>query len=194
LGNLIGTNKNGRNSKVLGNSFLGVRIGGSGNTVGGADADPTDSDNPANTIAFNGNDGVRVDDFTDDNRILGNSICSNGRGGVVVLGQDSAGNRILRNSIYNNAVLGIDLGGAGVSTNDGDNPATPQPDPDSDTGPNDLQTFPVISSAVTSRGSTTIRGGLNSTPRQTFTFGSSQARGLTLRASARARPSSARRA
>ncbi len=169
LGNLIGTDKNGRNSNLLGNGFLGVRIGGSGHTVGGTDADPTDSDDPANTIAFNGNDGVRVDS-ADDNRILGNSIFSNGRGGVAVLGEDSTGNRILRNSIYNNAVLGIELGGTGVTPNDGNNPVTPQPDPDSDTGPNGLQNFPLITSAVTSHGSTTIRGTFNSTPKKAFTL------------------------
>lgn len=73
------------------------------------------------------------------------------------------GNRILSNSIYSNAELGINLGADGVTPNDPDDP---------DTGPNTLQNFPNISSAVTtptgSTSSTTITGALNSTPDSTF--------------------------
>ena len=47
---------------------------------------------------------------------------------------------------------------------------TPNDLRDEDTGPNGLQNFPVISSAVISNGSTTIRGSLNSTPSRTFTI------------------------
>ena len=93
----------------------------------------------SNTIAFNGGDGVRVDH------------------------EASTGNTILRNSIFENA-LGIDLVGGseigfGTTANDED---------DFDEGPNNLQNKPVLTSAATGGGSTTIEGKLNSTPGETF--------------------------
>jgi hypothetical protein len=77
--------------------------------------------------------------------------------------------------MFSNGGLGIDLVGgtentAGVTANDGDNPSTPQPDPDSDSGPNGLQNKPVLSSAKTVSGKTTIVGKLNSSPQQTYTI------------------------
>ncbi len=140
-GNLIGTDKTG--TADLGNDWSGVFIyQASGNTVGGASPDA------ANTIAFNGDQGVGV------------SI-------------ESSNNRIASNSIFSNDELGIDLAGgnenaSGVTANDGDDPATRQPDPDKDTGPNDLQNYPVISSATASGTSITVGGTLNSTPGKTF--------------------------
>jgi titin len=61
---------------------------------------------------------------------------------------------VLGNSIFSNGNLGIDLGSDGVSTNDAG---------DSDTGPNGLQNFPLLSSGGPNAGSTTtINGTLNS--------------------------------
>lgn len=116
---------------ALGNDFSGVFIhGGSNNTIGGA------SSATANTIARNGAQGVSV------------------------AGDTSTGNRILRNSIFLNAGVGIDLGNDGSTPNDPGDP---------DTGPNNLQNKPVLTAAVTSGGSTTIQVRLDSTPNQTFT-------------------------
>jgi hypothetical protein len=64
-------------------------------------------------------------------------------------------NRISSNSIFANGTLGTDLVPAGVTLND---PA------DADTGANDLQNFPVITSAQTAGGLTTITGVLESRP------------------------------
>jgi CSLREA domain-containing protein len=146
LGNLIGTRRDG--VSPLGNLFHGVRIGGNGDTVGV---------NAANTIAFNGGHGVQV--FGGGNRIRNNSIFRNGQHGVAV--NTGTGNRILGNSILINGDLDIDLGNDGITVNDPKDP---------DIGANNLQNFPVISSAVTSGGSMAIRGRLNSTPRKTFTI------------------------
>ncbi len=63
--------------------------------------------------------------------------------------------------------LGIDLGNDGVTSNDGDNPATSAIDPDSDRGPNGYQNAPVLVSAVTDN-ATTVKGRLVSTPRTRF--------------------------
>jgi hypothetical protein len=64
--------------------------------------------------------------------------------------------------------LGIDLGGEGVTANDGDNPGTVQIDPDSDDGPNRLQNYPVLNSVTPGNLSTTIGGVLESQPNSSF--------------------------
>ncbi len=87
----------------------------------------------------------------------GNLIAHNGGGGVSVNSGLTTGNTFLSNSIFSNGDLGIDLGADGVTANDTD---------DTDTGPNNLQNFPVLSSAVRSNatGLTTVFGTLNSAP------------------------------
>jgi hypothetical protein len=148
-GNLVGTKANG--TEALGNGREGVQIFSPNNTVGNSTGD---DEAGANLIAFNGTDGVQV------------------------VGGPSAfavGNRILSNSIFSNGgpaegALGIDLDGIGFSNPDGDG-VTANDSDDTDTGPNTLQNFPVLTSATRSGldGSTTIEGALNSTASTTFT-------------------------
>jgi hypothetical protein len=139
-GNLVGTKKDGVGA--LGNTGVGVfvhdaqrnLIGGSGLTARFA----------ANTIAFNGADGVKIKSFGAED--------------------DESGNRVVFNSIFSNAGLGIDLEGgtenaAGATAND---PG------DADQGPNDLQNRPVVTSAKTVGGTTTIQAKLSSTPSDPF--------------------------
>ena len=136
LGNLIGTKANG--IAGLGNGGNGISFTGGGsafNTIGGTQA------GDANTIAFNGGDGVQITATAGPSTsIRGNAIFSNG-------------------SAANN--LGIDLGADGITTND----AT-----DSDTGPNNLQNFPVITLVQVTGSTRTINGTLNSTPNSVFTI------------------------
>ena len=66
---------------------------------------------------------------------------------------------ILGNSIHSNGGLGISFGASTPFEND---------DGDADTGANDLQNHPVITSAVAAPGSVTISGTLNSTPSTAF--------------------------
>jgi hypothetical protein len=111
--------------KVLGNSGYGVFINDSDeNSVGGTSAAS------ANTIAFNGYDGVNISAV----------------GGA----SDAVGNSVLRNSIFSNAGMGVAL--------DTDGP-TPNDVGDADSGSNDFQNYPVLTSATTSAGGTTTIGG-----------------------------------
>jgi hypothetical protein len=193
LGNFIGTKANG--IEALGNGDDGVHILGEGNTVGGtvSNARNVISGNGGDGVEFqgvatkdnkiegnsigtrasstqdlgNGEDGVNIRDGAFDNKIggtasgAGNRIAHNGQDGVSI---SSEGNSVLSNFIFSNTGLGIDLGSSGVTNNDTDDP---------DTGANNLQNFPVITSATRSTnvtpGITSISGTLNSNPNQTYT-------------------------
>jgi hypothetical protein len=88
-----------------------------------------------------------------------NTIAFNGGDGIFIGPTAGTGNGVLQNSIFSNGGLGIDLGPDGVTAND------PQ---DPDTGPNNLQNFPVITSVTPGAGSVTIQGTLNSLPSTSF--------------------------
>jgi hypothetical protein len=111
INNAIGTDVNG--IRNLGNGGNGVEIivNSSDNTVGGT------------TLA------------------AGNLIAFNRKGVVVGDGPTdlSVGNTILNNSIYNNALIGIDLANDGSTPNHAVNPST---------GPNDFQNYPILSTPV----------------------------------------------
>jgi hypothetical protein len=89
----------------------------------------------------------------------GNRIAFNGAVGVEVDVATGIGNAIQSNSIHSNGGLGIDLEPGGVTPND---PG------DADTGPNDLQNFPVISGLSFGTGEVTINGTLNSEASKTY--------------------------
>jgi titin len=186
-GNLIGTNAAG-NAAIP--NLQGVRIGSAttNNTIGGTAA------GSRNVISGNQSNGVFLSSATD-NLLHGNFIgtdaagtgsLSNAGSGVLInagtrnqIGGTAAGaaNRIRfngtgvvitsgtahairRNSIANQTGLGIDLRGTtGVTANDSG---------DADTGPNNLQNFPVLTSALLISGTTIVSGMLNSTPSTTF--------------------------
>ncbi len=137
-GNDVGTDATG--TVAIGNGWSGVGVvaGAQNNIIGTVGA--------GNVIAFNGFNGN-----------------GNGEAGVTIGNNpadvNTVGNSIQGNSIFGNAVLGIDLGNDGVSEN---TPGGPH------SGPNNLQNFPVLTSAVTASGATTILGTLNSTPDTTF--------------------------
>jgi hypothetical protein len=186
-GNYLGTNPAGMAARPNG---IGVLvIDGTGNAVGGpAPADRNlISGNTRNGIVSNpplairgnyvgvtadgksplGNDedGVHLTLSSGGQPIGGpdgaaNVIAHNGESGIVMFNPHS-GMSISNNRIFGNGGLGIDLSEDGVTPNDED---------DHDVGPNELQNFPVLTSAGTKPSGTQVKGELNSTPGQNFTL------------------------
>lgn len=150
-GNYIGVGLNGTTS--LPNRSNGVQISNlsGGNVIGGTTGViPGLCRGACNIIANNGDANA----FT-------------ARSGVYVDGTGSVGNAIRANSIYNSGGIGIDLGinpplppTAVTATGQTANDAS-----DADTGANNLQNFPAISTAYTSG---LILGTLNSTASTNF--------------------------
>jgi CSLREA domain-containing protein len=89
-----------------------------------------------------------------------NLIAFNARDGVRAEGTANQ-NSVAYNSIRNNGGLALNLGADGITPND---PA------DADAGPNGLQNFPVLTSAVANGTSTTVQGTFNSKPNSSFTI------------------------
>jgi len=194
-GNFIGTNATG--TAVVENEGDGVIINGpasTGNTIGGSTPAARNliagngeqgveiSASDANTVQGNligtkgttdlGNtqDGIRMtsssNNLVTDNVIAFNGDATHNDNGVEVLKSGTGtpvGNRILSNSIFSNQALGIDLNNSGSGGRE-------QDPKDPDTGPNNLQNFPVITSATSSGTATTIKGTLDSKPRKSFTI------------------------
>jgi hypothetical protein len=181
-GNFIGTDVTG--STAVGNASDGVIIqfGSANNMIGGTTPEARNvisgngvngvrSDYHPNTVQGNfigtqadgvsplgnGSNGVLINLF-DSNAIAGNTIAFNGGAGVVVLGPL---NPVSSNAMFANAGLGIDLAGDGVTPNDSC---------DGDSGANNRQNTPIITSSSSAGGSTTIEGTLDSTPNMIFTI------------------------
>ena len=174
-GNFIGTNPN--SSATLGHTE-GIFIGpfSQGNTIGGnvigycQTGVTIHSDN--NVVQSNrigdsfgsalpiSMTGIAISGSG--NLISGNRVASTGADGIAV-GSSGRRNSILSNSISNNGSgpgdLGIDLQSDGLTPND---PG------DADTGANDLQNHPVLTSAKVSGNNVTIMGRLHSKPASTY--------------------------
>jgi len=111
----------------------------------------------------NGFSGISI--VTPNNTIGGkaigtsNVISGNGKSGIFVNSPSATSNAILSNSISGNGELGIDLNDGGITMNDVG---------DSDTGANNVQNFPELTSAISSNGNTIIKGKINSIPNTTF--------------------------
>ncbi|MFC2084968.1 right-handed parallel beta-helix repeat-containing protein, partial [Bacteroidota bacterium] len=150
--NKIGTNSLG--NTAIANSGIGIEIiNGGSNILGDL--------NGINVIAGNDSTGVYIHE-SDSNKIVGNiighpnaqnksdGICitgssnfneitsdtiQNNEGNGIVLYDSGVKNLIEQNSIHTNSLMGIDLGGDGVTLND---------EGDSDSGPNGLLNYPEI--------------------------------------------------
>jgi uncharacterized repeat protein (TIGR01451 family) len=191
-GNFIGTDITG--TVALGNKNSGISNSGSNNTVGGTTPGASNliSGNGIGVLVtnasgnlFQGNlvgtkcDGTGALGNLDDGFVVngasnntiggtgagaGNTIAFNGRAGVFLVSNASvpAGDSILANSIFSNSGLGIDL------SPNGNHGVTPNDPGDADTGPNNLQNFPVVSFANQNSSGLNVAGSLNSTPSTSF--------------------------
>ena len=161
--NLVGGVVAGAPNVISGNR-VGIQIGGNispGNAVGNIIQRNLIGLNAAGTSALpNALAGIRV---SDSNNTVGGSAAAANRinfnGGAGIQVSSGTGNSIRRNSVFSNAGLGIDLSPDGVTANDPSDP---------DTGANNLQNSPVLSSVTSNGTSTTIVGTLNSIPSTTF--------------------------
>ncbi|MGO9111654.1 MAG: DUF4347 domain-containing protein, partial [Thermoguttaceae bacterium] len=159
--NTIGGTAAGAGNVISGNSGPGIEITGSASTGNFVYGNLIGTNASGTGSLGNSGPGVEIDTGASNNTIGGiaagqaNVIAYNGGIGVEVLSSTATGNAIEGNSIYGNSGLGIDLGGDGVTPND---PG------DWDTGPNELQNYPVLASAVASGTDLSIIGALYTTP------------------------------
>lgn len=159
------------NNLISGNAGQGIHV--YGDVVGSSTANTNTIQSNLIGVARdgitdmgNGGHGVWIHKST--NNIVGgtgydvvNTIAFNRGKGVVVSKEWNAtiGNRILGNAIHSNSSLGLDLNDDGVTQNDGT---------DADTGPNDLQNYPVISGVTMNAHNVTLSGTLTSTVNTAF--------------------------
>ena len=186
-GNFIGTDVTG--TLPVGNAAYGISMEGPSNTIGGGAGN-------GNVVAASGVDGIDISAngtivlgnwigtssqlqagplgnagwgimINGNNSVIGgfalgqgNTIRDNGTGffgGIRV--QSGNGNAISGNDIWLNAGLGIDIGTIGVDAND---PL------DGDSGPNNMQNFPIITSAVQVANGTEVQGVLHAAASTTY--------------------------
>lgn len=161
--NTVGGTARGARNVISANRGEGVQIYGSGASGNLVQGNLIGVSADGSSALGNGAAGVLLTMSASRNLIGGtaegaaNIIAFNGGSGVVV--ESGSGNSILSNSIFSNGGLGIDLGGDGVTPNDGQ---------DLDGGANNLQNFPTITSATFADATATIRGALTSTPNTGF--------------------------
>jgi CSLREA domain-containing protein len=175
-GNFVGTDASG--NAALGNSRRGIsivrtsRTTVSGNVISGNSGDGIFLAGGGTQNVIKGNKigvgadgttalgqgfGIQISGLSNDtiggtNPGDGNVIANNAAAGIVITGAAS-GDNILGNRIYGNGQLGISLGGSPFPTaNDAG---------DSDTGPNSLQNYPVLSGATLSGGNLSLTGTLD---------------------------------
>ena len=165
LGNGVGVLINGLNSTLTSNTISGNNRGVEIRTDPAALQPASNNQVSNNRIGTaqngtsslpNAGDGVLI--AAPGNPVTGNTIAFNGGAGVRV--NEGTGNSI-KNSIFSNGGLGIDLVPAGGSPG-----PTPNDADDADSGPNQLQNFPVITRAD----GAIIEGTLQSTPNTTFSI------------------------
>ena len=192
LGNFIGTDVTGTQAIPNGSGVLvsGANniVGGTTSTASNLlaynnghgvalwEATATGNQILGNRIVYNNFAGVYVASFGASNNIIGgtapgagNIIAYNGAGnhlGGVHLDSSTntwgTGNAFIRNSIFDNEGLGINMGPY-------DDGVTPNDPGDGDTGPNNQQNYPILTEVIVSPPSV-VRGTLNSTPNTTFTL------------------------
>ncbi len=111
----------------------------------------------------NAGDGIKVGSTASQNEISDNIIAANALNGIYLESgtTNPTGIYMARNSLYGNGLLGIDLGGDGVTLND---PG------DADTGPNHRQNFPAITRAAATGTHVLLYTTLDAAPNTAYTL------------------------
>ncbi len=159
--NLIGGTVPGAGNLISGNGFANVTAGAVGALIQGNLIGPNAAGTGAPTGSPAATSGVNLGTDSTVGGVAagaGNVIAFNSGPGVKLADATVLHGAILGNSIHSNAQLGIDYQGF-VQPNDAC---------DADTGANNQQNFPVLTSAVIAAGNVTISGTLNSTASTTF--------------------------
>jgi hypothetical protein len=168
-GSTLGGSSPGMRNVISGNQ-VGVQIGGQsfpgpggnfvqGNYIGLNSEGNQSLPNLQNGIVISGSSNNTIGGTNPNQR---NKIVSNGGAGVLV--NAGNGNLVRGNAISGSTNLGIDLlsnNHTGITNND---------NCDADSGANNLQNYPVLSSATSTNTTTTVQGTLNSTANTIFTI------------------------
>jgi hemoglobin-like flavoprotein len=162
-GNIIGGKKTSERNIISGNGD-GIDIFGadaSGNVIKGnyigtqADGTSPMSNSPCGICLANGAHSNIIGGTSLGER----NVIANSDQEVSLASDAGSGNSIRGNSLFGTGTTGIDLSVDGSTANDSG---------DGDTGPNDLQNYPVITSADSNNGTVNIAGTLNSTANKSF--------------------------
>jgi hypothetical protein len=171
-----------RNVLPLGNVFAEIRLNGNGNFVGDnttrrilvtqfADSNQIGGPGHGNTV-------MTITNLGGDNLVIAHNTLPGGVPGITAIPLHGTGSgTILRNSIgaYDRGIVVVSGAGYEISENHLDNvgiaidlgndgPTPNDPAPDADAGPNNLQNFPVLTSATFAGGSLAVTGSLTSAP------------------------------
>ena len=170
-GTIVGGTSGGRNF-ISGNLGLGILIADDGTDLTLVQGNSIGL-NPAGALVPNGTGGIQLHSGPQGTIIGGatigaaNIIAGNSQRGIDIFHAETTGTRISGNSFFGNAHLAINLVGG---TQNGF--TTLNDSGDGDTGPNNLQNFPVLTSATLGANAagtgTTIAGSLNSAASATF--------------------------
>jgi hypothetical protein len=188
IGNYIGTdlqglagfgNNDGVRIRFAGNNTIGGP--GKGNLISGNNGNGIEisGETATNNLVFGNSIGITSVEFALGNAGHGVQITLNASGNLVGASAPGQGNTIAfnngdaiyivsgtnntirANSMFSNGGQGIDLEPDGPNAND---------DLDADGGPNEMQNYPTLTSAVVDMEGTTIAGSLNSVPSAVFTI------------------------
>ena len=186
-------NLNGDSNQILRNQFRSVVVFGDHNQIGTIGAgnsfrtvqiiDAEGNTLEGNTIGTTLFEAIFVRQASGDPTTIRANTIENGTIGIVLraLGTIVTGNTIRDNgtgvSVFDNpgiaplipftgvAITGNTFSGNGIPIDlDGDGPTPNDPAPDADTGPNNFQNFPVLTSVTLIAGTLTVNGTLTSAP------------------------------
>jgi CSLREA domain-containing protein len=158
-GNFVGSAAAG--NSIAGNTQTGVKIRGIGATGNTVQNNAIGLDGLTMMPVPNG-DGIRISDDASDNIIGGmadstdNEIANNTGRGVWISG--GTNNAVSRNSIHDNGALGISIGALSATPNDPDTGSGA----DADTGANNLQNTPDLTTVALSAGNLSINYSMSS--------------------------------